>query len=100
MMVDEEIAPPCESSTTCGLARACVRGVCLGCVSDGECLDGERCVLQHCVRAENVHCRSKTECPDGEVCLLTEYAATPRGNESIISACTTEMQRYLTPPAP
>lgn len=95
MMVDDSVAPRCDTNARCGLARACVDGYCVGCRMDTECDLGEQCVLEHCILSRKTLCHSRSECPPGDVCLLTAYSPTARGNEDIIAACTTQMQQFL-----
>lgn len=88
MPVDLSLHPPCEGSTGCGLARACVNGTCGPCSIDKECGAGEACVLDHCVMLSNVGCRSRRDCPAAEaVCVLGGYSSDARGNGTMHSAC-------------
>lgn len=80
-------APPCDTSATCGLARACVSGRCVACAGDAECAAGETCVLQHCLLRTNARCRTARECGRGELCVVSDYSSDFRGNGVMRSAC-------------
>lgn len=85
-----DIAPPCEVSSDCGMARACLNDKCVGCQQD-DCAIGEQCVLQHCVISKLVGCKSNADCRDGAVCVLSGYTRNdPRGNSDMTSFCVDE----------
>jgi hypothetical protein len=87
MLVNLNITPPCNSSTDCGLARACLQGVCMPCDADADCGSGEACVLQHCIQQESVECRRAADCDSDSKCVLSEYSNQPRGNEDVRAYC-------------
>jgi hypothetical protein len=75
MPIDRTITPPCESSERCGLARACINGVCTACHADSDCAAPEACVLGHCVLQTLLHCHSRSECCSDELCVLSGYSS-------------------------
>jgi len=88
MLVNMSMRALCKGARSCGLAAACLDGQCGPCATDGQCGDGERCVLDHCVLAPNVHCRSHLDCSgDGALCVLSGYSSDPRGNASMRADC-------------
>ena len=88
MLVDLTFRQVCSDSSVCGLALACkADGFCGPCVSDGECLTGEVCVLDHCLLRGNSTCRSRRDCGADELCTLTEYSQGRRGNALLRSRC-------------
>jgi hypothetical protein len=87
MLVDLAVQPPCLDSSPCGLARACIQGVCTACSVDSDCAAGESCVLDHCVKNERVQCRSTKDCSDEGTCILSGYSSDPRGNSDMSSRC-------------
>lgn len=88
MRVNMSMRAFCRGAKSCGLAAACLDGQCGPCTSDGQCGDGERCVLDHCVLASNVHCRSHRDCSaDGALCVLSGYSSDPRGNADMRADC-------------
>jgi hypothetical protein len=87
MPIDLTRSPPCDASEHCGLARACVNGVCTACDDDSDCTSSEGCVLGHCVQKSLMHCRSKRDCGADEMCILSGYSSDARGNESMTSVC-------------
>ena len=88
MLVDMSNRALCKGARSCGLAAACLDGQCGPCETDGQCGDGERCVLDHCVLAPNVHCRSHTDCSSaGARCELSGYSSDPRGNADLRADC-------------
>ena len=107
MLVDNGARPPCNESTDCGLARACVDGQCQGCDSDRQCAGVEVCSLDHCVLAANSRCRSRRDCAgEGELCVLSGYTGgDPRGNSDMRAYCLSPdsdrgHQTQRQPPAP
>jgi hypothetical protein len=88
MLVNDTFRPPCDRSERCGLARACVKNLCVACRMDSECGAGEACVLDHCLLAANVHCRSRRECSGEEAfCILSGFSSDPRGNGHMTADC-------------
>lgn len=87
MLINLNIAPPCNSSAGCGLARACLGNRCMPCERDEHCANGEACVLQHCIAADLVECRHTAECGADSKCILSGYSREPRGNEGTRSYC-------------
>jgi hypothetical protein len=87
MLVNLAVTPPCEVGSPCGLARACIKGVCTACVTDGDCLRGESCVLDHCVLSDRVGCRSSKDCENSVHCVLSGYSPDPRSNGTMRSHC-------------
>lgn len=88
MRIDTSIRIACETSATCGLARACVDDICTACTEDSQCSPGELCALDHCIPADLVECRSYTDCPNGQLCILSGYTGgTARGNEDTRAYC-------------
>ena len=91
MRVDLSAMPPCERTSDCGLARACLQGKCGPCQQDGDCSPGETCALDHCVIQELAGCRNRKTCDDVP-CILTGYTADLRGNKGLKSVCLTADQ--------
>jgi len=88
MLVDVTFRQVCPDSSVCGLALACkADGLCGPCGSDAECVEGERCVLDHCLLADNVTCRSRTDCGEDELCILSGYTPLGRANGDMRSYC-------------
>lgn len=87
MKLDDAVAFQCGTTEHCGLARACIDGLCVGCAADAECLSGEACVLEHCVPQANVECTSRRECGVDELCMLTGYSTGPRNNDAMRATC-------------
>lgn len=87
MRQDDAVAFQCGSTEHCGLARACIDGLCVGCSADAECLSSEACVLDHCVPQANVECTSRRECGVDELCMLTGYSTGPRNNDAMRAIC-------------
>lgn len=80
--------PSCETSELCGLALACRDGLCGACLTDPDCAEGERCILDHCLLAENVECSTRNDCAENEVCLFRDDDSPgPRHNSSLMSVC-------------
>lgn len=100
MLVNLNLTPHCDSSALCGLARACKDAKCMPCEQDGECADGEACVLDHCVRRELVTCRRSANCLAKEVCILSGYSNLPRGNEGMRAICVDPAGGTATLPQP
>jgi hypothetical protein len=99
MQINLNVTPPCDTSAICGLARACVGGVCSGCKRDDDCVRGENCVLDHCVKNELIECRGTKDCTAG-VCILSGYSSTPRGNDGMKAYCVDNAGGSQPPPAP
>lgn len=79
---------PWTPEMPCGMALAFVDGFCLPCLRDGECLQGEQCVLNHCVPAKAVECRVRADCKQGQLCTLTGYTGgDPRANSDMRAVC-------------
>jgi hypothetical protein len=98
MLVDLRFQPPCENSENCGLARACVEGVCTACNIDRHCARNEVCIWDHCLVAANVSCRTTRDCRgDAAACIFTGYSEDPRGNAEMKSVC---VARGVLPPLP
>lgn len=77
-----------ENAVGCGMARACVEGLCTPCVADDECLGAELCVLGVCMREELVGCRSAADCRADQVCMLSGFTALDaRSNRDLKSQC-------------
>jgi hypothetical protein len=89
MRIDLELMPPCETSSQCGLARACVNGLCGPCSRSDECAQGEVCVLDHCVVSALAECRSKSNCASDTKCILSGYTPDLRGNAGLKAFCLT-----------
>lgn len=87
MLVNLNVAPPCDGPGLCGMARACRNGRCGPCGSDAECALGESCVLDHCVRSANVRCRHRADCGPDSTCILSGYSNGVRGNEDMRAHC-------------
>jgi hypothetical protein len=88
MLVNMSMRALCKGARSCGLAAACMDGRCGPCATDGQCGDGERCVLDHCVLAPNVHCRSHRDCFGTDaLCVLSGYSSDPRGNADMRADC-------------
>jgi hypothetical protein len=85
MLVDESDAVGCDGF--CGMALACVKGVCGACNSDADCLRDEVCVLDHCLRSSGVSCRSYEDCGPQSLCVLSGMSADARGNSEMRSYC-------------
>ncbi|MGB5812361.1 MAG: hypothetical protein WBG86_17620 [Polyangiales bacterium] len=77
----------CQGESSCGLALACIDGLCSPCVADSECASGEACALDHCVREANLGCRSYTDCKEGSLCVLSGYSSGLRGNIDMRAYC-------------
>jgi hypothetical protein len=80
----------CERSATCGMAKACIDGMCGPCSEDSDCEIGEVCVLQNCLLRENVSCRFRAECPDPEqqLCIFNEDDSPgARANSTLRAFC-------------
>jgi hypothetical protein len=86
MLIDLAVRPPCLE-IACGMARACIEGLCSACQRDDQCLDGEGCVLDHCVKAERIQCRSTRQCGSNAFCVLTGYSSDVRGNADMSARC-------------
>lgn len=87
MLVNLNITPPCDSSATCGLGRACILSKCMPCELDEQCASGEVCVLEHCLHKEFAACRRAAECQSHSKCVLSGYSSGPRGTEDTHSDC-------------
>jgi hypothetical protein len=88
MLVNISVKPPCEMSSACGLALACVDNFCGPCTADAQCAQGEGCVLDHCVRQELIGCRHRADCAGGGYCILSGLTGgTVRGNEDMRAYC-------------
>ena len=86
MLVDVSLRIACEDF--CGMALACVEGICSPCTDDAQCLAGELCVLDHCLVEELVGCRSYRDCGEDQLCILSGYTGgTPRANEDMRAYC-------------
>jgi hypothetical protein len=99
MLVDLTKAPPCERSSDCQMALACVNGHCTACESASTCAAGETCVLDHCVLSELVACRSTRDCGERGRCLLSGYSNDLRGNGEMHAVCSGDMN-FVTRPRP
>lgn len=88
MLVDVSYQVVCKDF--CGLALACVAGVCGACTSDTDCGRRESCVLDHCLDTSRVSCRSYRDCGSGSVCMLSGLSPDPRGNAELRSFCSSE----------
>jgi hypothetical protein len=87
MLVDLATTPPCESTAGCGLARACLKGICTACTVDAECGSDEGCVRDHCVLRSRIGCRRNSDCGVGNTCMLSGYSPDPRGNHDMGALC-------------
>lgn len=87
MLLHAGTPAPCESADGCGVARACKGGKCVACEVDGDCANGEGCVLDHCLRKELISCRRRADCERDSLCILSGYSAQRRGNETMRSFC-------------
>jgi hypothetical protein len=80
--------PPCERSDHCGIALACLAGLCRACTQDEDCAAGEGCALDHCMPTQQIACRTRRECADGSLCILSGITGgTARGNEDMRAYC-------------
>jgi hypothetical protein len=99
MLIDVAVAPTCDVTEHCSRGQVCKPGACgpgeppgseclrcLPCESDGECLLGELCVLDHCVKEQLVECRLAKDC-GGVSCILTDYSTGPRNNDEMRAHC-------------
>lgn len=86
-LVNESLQIPCVGSQTCGLALACIEGICSPCRADSDCVSGERCAVQHCILSENHACTTRRDCGTNELCELSGLSPGPRGNASTTSYC-------------
>lgn len=77
----------CDTSIRCGLAAACISGLCGPCENDEQCGAGEVCVLDHCLLRANVGCRGRRECAASESCVMSGYSPDARGNLKLKSRC-------------
>ena len=89
MLVDMSHRQYCERTAQCGLARACLSdGLCGPCADDRDCLESERCVLDHCLLSSRIGCTVAADCGGrGALCVLSGYSAFGRANESMRSFC-------------
>lgn len=87
MQVDLTMQALCEGPASCGLAMACLDGKCGPCTTDGDCAQGESCVLDHCVLESNAACKTRDDCADDELCVLSGYSSDPRGNAEMKATC-------------
>lgn len=79
----------CESSESCGDARACVDGQCVHCVADAECETGMICALSRCMVPDDGDCAADQDCGSGGFCGSDDRAeGPPRGRW--LSYCTDE----------
>lgn len=70
----------CESSESCGDARACVDGQCVHCVADAECEAGMICVLSRCMVPDDGDFAADEDCENGGYCVGDVRAeGAPRG---------------------
>jgi hypothetical protein len=99
MLVNLNLAPPCDSTSHCGLARICKGGKCLPCEQDGDCMADEECVLDHCIRRALATCRGRADCGPRAVCLLSGYSSGHRGNEDMRSLCVDPMSGAKSAPS-
>jgi hypothetical protein len=100
MRIDLSVAPTCASTEHCSRAQVCKSVPCAGdepghagkcqhcvpCESDGECLRGEVCVLDHCIKRELAACRSAKDCA-GVPCVLSFYSTGIRNNDDMRAYC-------------
>jgi hypothetical protein len=87
--VDRQI---CQETLHCGMALACRSdGLCGPCEADGDCAEGEACVLDHCIPGGLVECRSRKDCAAADplaLCVLSGPTGNePRGNSRTRSYC-------------
>lgn len=87
MLVRRDMRPVCAEADGCGLALACIDGLCSPCRGDRDCAYAEICALDHCLREELGECTSAAECPEDSLCVLSGYSPGVRGNETMISWC-------------
>ena len=87
--VDVSRRAVCRDATTCGLALACLEGLCGPCTTDADCASGESCVLDHCLLPRLVSCRSRIDCHGGYCVLQDEGEANARGNQGLRAVCLT-----------
>jgi hypothetical protein len=94
MPVDVAVRPPCEKSSLCQLALACVAGTCGPCSESSDCATGEVCVLDHCLERGRAECTRARDCPSGELCALVSEGSDSRrdvrGNLFLRSTCTSD----------
>jgi hypothetical protein len=92
MLIDVAVRPPCEKSSLCQLALACVDGTCGPCSESSDCAVGEVCVLDHCLERARVECTRAKDCADGELCIVQSEGSDSRrdvrGNLFLKSTCT------------
>jgi len=86
-LVNLGIRAPCSDHNICGLALACVSGLCGPCTEDWQCEDGEVCALDHCLRSGKAGCRSRDDCRAGEICLMNGAMLGLRGNAEVHTNC-------------
>jgi hypothetical protein len=80
--------PPCERPDGCGLALACIDGLCGACTRDEQCAPGEGCALDHCMPSASIGCRTRSDCSGDALCILSGITGgTARGNEDLRAYC-------------
>ncbi len=76
----------CTTSHDCCAAMACINGICTGCTSSDQCLDGEMCALDHCILQENTNCINRHDCNDESLCVLSRKKKPVDGQRISIGA--------------
>lgn len=89
--VRPEDAQACETSDTCGDARACVDGQCVHCVADSECEGGMICALSRCMVPDDVECGSDEACGEDGYCV-TDLRTEGPARSRYFSYCANERQ--------
>ena len=73
----EAPVPTCTTDANCAAGRRCVGGICVACVADSECNDGNVCTADSCQPAlgcrnpavpDNTPCLDNTVCDGAESC--------------------------------
>lgn len=86
-LINLDIHPECDTSSRCGLALACIKGLCGPCSEDAQCAQGEVCVLDQCLLSSNAKCRRRSDCPADEYCQLTGLSTDVRSNADMKALC-------------
>lgn len=88
MLVNKTYRAICSKTADCGLGLSCLDDAkCGPCRTDGDCLVGESCALDHCVTRSKASCRVAADCKQGELCVLSSYSQGLRGNSDMRAYC-------------